>query len=449
MTSSTTSLGLLSRGTSRVHALLLQVKALAVRLAVDPTLQKSAVSVLDQAVVSGTAFATTILLGTGGKWELGLYYLVWSIVGFTRGIQEQIVIAPYMIYWGRRDAKDLPSYSGSALAHQVLYLVICTLCLVGIVNSGWLNLRLGNAMSILAIALPLLLLRDFIRQMSFCHTEIKTALVFDAFTSLVQLGMLVVLAYCGMLNTEVTLAVMAFACGTAALLWFLRKKQAFSSNWTSVVSDWRTNWGFGRWALATYLLASTTPYIMPWVIAVVRGEAETGTFGACTSIVGFANMFMMGLCNFLGPKAAHAYASGGLPELKVTLKRSLRLYLISLGIFSLAAFGVGEYVARVCYGSEFAGTGILIGVMTLTVLMNSVAITAGNGLWAVERPDANFRADLCAMGVTIVGTLALVPFMGGLGAALAALIGMVADAAVRWWTLGRMFRELQKIGANS
>lgn len=438
-----TSATLVSRAHLRVSQLIGRIFSLAQRLKDDPTLQKSAISVFDQAVVSGTAFVTTILLGTGGKWELGLYYLAWSLVGFTRGIQEQIVIAPYMIYWSRQEADRLPRYAGSALFHQAIYLFLCAATLAGVVASGWLNERLASALSILVVALPLLLLRDFIRQMSFCHLQIKTALVIDMITAAVQLGLLAILAFAGMLNSEVTLAVMGLACGIAGLLWFWKKKQVFIANRQAIFEDWKNNWAFGRWALATYLLASTTPYVMPWVVALVHGESETGTFGACTSIVGFANMFMMGLCNFLGPKAASAYASGGLTELMHTLRRSLRLYLTSLGLFCVAAFFVGEWLARTCYGSEFAGTGILIGVMTLTVLMNSIAITAGNGLWAVERPDANFRADLCAMVVTMVMTIALVPMLGGLGAAIAAFVGMTADAAVRWWTLRRMMRELQ------
>src|SRR5207244_2970301 len=65
-------------------------------------LQKSGLSVLDQAVVSGTSFATSVLLGRCASQEdLGVYYLALSVVFFARGVQEQLVSAPYMIYCSR------------------------------------------------------------------------------------------------------------------------------------------------------------------------------------------------------------------------------------------------------------------------------------------------------------------------------------------------------------
>ena len=75
------------------------------------------------------------------------------------------------------------------------------------------------------------------------------------------------------------------------------------------------------------------------------------------------------------------------------------------------------------YGPQFAGTGWIIGVLSLSVLANSLGVTAGNGLWAMERPQANFVADLFSLGVVIVATISLVPLLGPLGAALATLCG--------------------------
>jgi hypothetical protein len=73
------------------------------QLTSNPLLQNSGLSVLDQAVVSGTSFATSVLLGRfASQEELGVYYLALSVVYFTRGVQEQVVSAPYMIYCSRR-----------------------------------------------------------------------------------------------------------------------------------------------------------------------------------------------------------------------------------------------------------------------------------------------------------------------------------------------------------
>jgi O-antigen/teichoic acid export membrane protein len=153
-------------------------------------------------------------------------------------------------------------------------------------------------------------------------------------------------------------------------------------------------------------------------------------------------MFMMGLCNFLSPKAARAYSSGGLAELQTVLRKTALLFVTSLGAICLVGFACGEQIAIAVYGPQFAGTGWIIGVLSLSVLTNSMGVTAGNGLWAMERPHANFVADLFSLGVVIVATISFVPMFGPLGAALATLCGTSSDAAVRLWILRQTMREL-------
>ena len=107
------------------------------QLVTSPLLQKSGLSVLDQGVVSGTSFATSVLLGrfTSQK-ELGVYYLALSVVYFARGVQEQLVSAPYMIYCSRRQGSALSEYAGSALAHQCVVMLATATALIVALAAG-------------------------------------------------------------------------------------------------------------------------------------------------------------------------------------------------------------------------------------------------------------------------------------------------------------------------
>src|SRR5207253_2914433 len=109
------------------------------QLASSSLLQKSGLSVLDQAVVSGTSFATSVLLGRyASQSELGVYYLALSVVYFARGVQEQIVSAPYMIYCSRKDRTALAEYAGSSLIHQCIVMAATALLLVSALLAGLL-----------------------------------------------------------------------------------------------------------------------------------------------------------------------------------------------------------------------------------------------------------------------------------------------------------------------
>lgn len=411
-------------------------------LAASPLLQKSGLSILDQAVVSGTSFATAVLLGRCVlKEELGVYYLTLSVVFFVRGIQEQLVSAPYMIYWNRKSDSALAQYAGSALLHQCGVMlataaIIAVAVLIGLAPQGT-----SAAFWLLVTAAPLLLIREFIRQLSFAHLDLKGAIALDVASSALQLIALIWLAATGWLSVTTTLAVLAVASGVPAIVWLFVKRQPMLGNLAAACRDWNHNWTFARWALASQLLACTTPYLMPWVVAFTHGAAETGTLGACATLVGLSNTFLMGLCNFLSPRAALAFAHGGLDELRSVLQKTALLFVATLGILAVGAFLFGEQIAVLVFGPQFTGTGLIIGILSLSVLANSFGVTAGNGLWAMEFPRANFVADLCSLVVVIVLTLALVPLWGPLGAALVMLAGTTSDAGVRLWILQRTMRR--------
>jgi len=235
--------------------------------------------------------------------------------------------------------------------------------------------------------------------------------------------------------------VLAISSGLPAIAWVGLSRQRMIGRLSTAIRDLAHNWPFARWALASQLLACAAPYIMPWVVVLTHGEAETGTLGACTTLVGLSNTFLMGLCNFLSPRAARAFAEGGLAELKSVLKQTAALFVVTLGSLAAGAFLFGEEVALLVYGPTFVGTRAIIGVLSLSVLANSLGVTAGNGLFAMERPSANFVADLASLVIVIAASIVAVPVLGPLGAALALLAGTSSDAIVRLWMLRQTMRE--------
>jgi O-antigen/teichoic acid export membrane protein len=412
-------------------------------LAGSSLVKKSSLSVVDQAVVSGTNFATSVVLARFAvQEELGVYYLALSVLYFARGIQEQLVSAPYMIYCNRKQGRALAEYAGSALVHQCVVMAVTAALLCGALAVGILPQHVKGAFWLLTVAAPLFLFREFARQMLFAHLELARATMLDIAGVIVQLGLLLILTASGQLTVTATLATLAASSGIVTIGWLATTTRGFIASLPLAGRDWIGNWPFARWALASQLLSSTTPYVMPWVIAVTHGEAQTGLLGACSTLVGFPNMFLMGLCNFLSPRTAQAYAQGGLAELRGVLWKTTLLFGATLGSVAAAAFVFGEQIALLIYGPQFEGAGLIIGVLSLSVLANSIGVVAGNGLWAIERPSASFAADVCSLIVVVVAALVFVPLLGPLGAAIATLAGTASDAAIRLAILRISINEL-------
>ena len=70
-------------------------------------------------------------------------------------------------------------------------------------------------------------------------------------------------------------------------------------------------------------------------------------------------------------------------------------------------------------------------VLAFGLLASSLGVTAGNGLWAIERPQASFAADVCTLAVTLTAAFFLVYPLGAMGVAVAMLAGITAGTIVR------------------
>ncbi|MCH8829848.1 MAG: hypothetical protein IID45_09755 [Planctomycetes bacterium] len=322
----------------------------------DPVAGKGAVSIFDQGIVSGTSFVTSVLIGRFcTQADLGVYYLALSIVLFVRGVQEQVVSAPYTVYLNRHRGDALAAFGGSSLMHQFALAALAMLGLTGLAlaaTAGYGANGFSTVSWILIGTIPFLLLREHLRQFAFARLKIGMAVRIDVAVALLQLGSLAVLTAWGVLSVPAVFLVMGGSCAAATLGWFLFRQQPLRFERKRILSDWRDNWRFSKWALSSHLVGSSTPYIMPWFVAAVRGTAATGVMAACSTIVGLANVFVMGLRNYFMPRAAHAFAEGGVVELRRVLRKTSLIFAVTLGAFSALSFVAGDFLAVFVYGEN-------------------------------------------------------------------------------------------------
>jgi O-antigen/teichoic acid export membrane protein len=415
----------------------------------SPLASKGTWSVFDQGVVSGTSFFTAVIIGRlCSKEDLGVYYFALSIVLFVRGVQDHVISTPYMIYCNRRRGASLASYTGSTLVHE---LILAGLGMLGVlVLAAALSLGVGPAevtpaIWILLATMPFLLLRECIRQLAFAQLHVITALVLDVVVCVLQLGGLAVLGLLGMLSVVAAYAVMGGACLVACLVWFVLRNQPLQLVRAEIAPDWKRNWTLARWALASMLAASITPPLTPWFLTAWHGTAANGVLAACMTLVGVSQMFLMGVGNFLSPRTARAFATDGLSELRRILREASILFGVTIGGFCLVFLAAGDWLLDLVFPGKYAGEGAVIAVCAFTVLANALGSVAAKGLWAIERPQANVRADLWTLVVTAVATLGLVPPWGPLGAATAMLGAAIVGAVIRSCTLVRLMSALSTV----
>jgi O-antigen/teichoic acid export membrane protein len=403
-----------------------------------PALSNGALSIVDQAIVSGTSFVTAVIINrTVSAVEVGIYYVTLSMVIIALGIQENVVVTPYVIYSKRRQGRELAAYVGSSWLQHFTLTALCMLALivaiVGFSLTGAVEIVPG--LWALLVASPLLLLREGIRRFAIADLNIGTAMAVDALVAAAQIGGLILVGYFGGLSIFSIYGVMAVACGLACLAWYLLNATPIQFERSRFWPDWRTNWAFAKWSLQGFLVGSTAPYLMPWVVSIAVGAAAAGVLGACVTLVGLTTILLCGVDRVLGPRAALAYVTGGTQALRHVLFTAAAILTIALGTFCLFAFATGSLLPVLVYGEQFQDTGPLLGVLALGGVVTGLGMVAGNGLWAIEQPRSNFFADVIGLAVTIGTAACLVVPFGPLGAALATLAGASTSAVTRFITL--------------
>jgi O-antigen/teichoic acid export membrane protein len=399
-----------------------------------PAVSQAALSLVDQAIVSGASFVTAMIIGrTTSQETMGMYYLIASIVIIAVGMQENTILAPYMIYSKRRSGDALATYNGSVWVHHFLMTAVGLVALLAAI--GVLSLTGSGALAanlwVLSVVGPLMLLREWIRRFAFSNLKIASALAVDTTVAALQLGGLLWLARNGSLTVFGIFAVMGGSCLVASIGWLVFAAGDIKFKREHVRVDWRTNWLFGKWTVRSYLVGNTTQYVMPWIVNMAVSTAAAGVLGACITLINLANLFLTSIDRILTPRAAQAFATGGIRDLRRVLKLAAFSLLPALALFCLVVFATGSQVATFVYGDKYSGAGPILSILSLSILANGVGTLVGNGLWAIDQPRSNFIADVCCLVVTLGSAVLMVPPWGTLGAALALLAGTSIAAVVR------------------
>lgn len=159
--------------------------------------------IIDQGIVSVASFVTSVLIGRNAPEELGVYFIVLSIVYFIRGVQQQMILTPYTIFHHQYQNGGLDSYRGSCLTQQFGLTTLASLFLLGAAiaaSFGWLESPIVTPLIVLLFLLPALLMREVVRQYCFAHQENVSVLTIDSVIGVLQIGCIVVLGYFGFLS---------------------------------------------------------------------------------------------------------------------------------------------------------------------------------------------------------------------------------------------------------
>ncbi len=398
-------------------------------------LRQGGVSLIDQGVVSATNFMTALMIGRAcSKEELGIYMLGFTIILFVMDLQASLILTPFMVFSPRLRGSAHALFTGSTLIHQFALSGLAILALMiggAVVRQDHGSSGLAPVLWTLAAVITLVMLREYVRRVCFAGLRINTALLLDSCIGVMQLGGLLVLFRLGKLSASRAYWVVGLSSGIVVLGWMISHSERFTLRLSQSASDLRRNWSFGKWVFASGLSWTLSMSLYPWILATYHGTAATGVWAACLGIAGLSNPVLLGGQNYLGPKIAHVYASGGTSAFRSFVFKAGAVFSLPMWVLSAGMLAVGGPLVVFLYGSKYAGNGLIVFVMTANLIFSAAAFAASRALFAIERADLDFLVNFAALFVLLVAGVWLTKFHGAFGAACGVLLANATATAVR------------------
>ncbi|KAB7727660.1 oligosaccharide flippase family protein [Rudanella paleaurantiibacter] len=260
----------------------------------------------DQVVVSGSAFATNLLLAQAlGPVAYGRYSAVVLAQLFLLSLQQAAGSGLYQVVWPSLPEADKKPYTDGLLYAQLGWLV-GLLALAGLANGLWSGglpgfgpAELGAAV----VATGLYLLQDFVRKTLLAQQRAGQALWLDALTNAGQLAGLVWFRVQGGLSLSVALWLvgLTFLPSVGLGIWWLRPARPHSADLARVGQEHRQQGGWMLLSALTQWLAGNFLLVAGgWWL----GAAALGALRLAQYVFGLLNVGLQALESYVAPRAA-------------------------------------------------------------------------------------------------------------------------------------------------
>jgi O-antigen/teichoic acid export membrane protein len=410
-----------------------------------------ALALLDQAVVSGASFLTTVMVG---RWavssQLGIYSIGVSLLVSGVTFQNSLISLPYTIH-RQQPLGTAEEDAGSALMHTGLVSALAILVLVasavGLSAYGAGPEFVTMSWALAGVA-PFVLFREFSRQFAFAHLQLMQPLAVDAAAAAIQISLLSWLGWTGRMSTVTALGAIGAGCAVPTIVWLFLTARDFAIRGRQTLAALKKNWSLGKWLLASQLTEQVRTYITYWASMAIVGASATGAYAACMSIALFANPFILGVGNILTPRLVLAWKNGGGKGLRAQAIRDSLLLGAVMSIFCIAVLLGGENLIHFLYhNKEYEGQGHLVVVLAVALSASVVSNPASNALASMQRPRAILFVSSIGAAITVVMVCSLMVAGGMLWAAYGLLIGNTAGSIGRWLAFLAVVR--QSYGASA
>ena len=200
-------------------------------------------------------------------------------------------------------------------------------------------------------------------------------------------------------------------------------------------------------AAAPFVLASTVGAVYQridnYLLGLLRGSVAAGFYGASYR---FQDLNML-IPTALGQMAL-SEAAGQEPRTRLSVGKRVAAQSVLLALPPVILFSLfAQPLLAFLFGARYGVAAPIVVVLMISTLPGAAAI-ALQGLTGVTDPRRFAGATAGSLALNVVANLALIPPLGGLGAAIANVISQTFLAGAYYWALWRKTSELTASAAT-
>jgi O-antigen/teichoic acid export membrane protein len=411
--------------------------------------RKGYLSVVDQAVVSGSNFLTGVLLGRFiAPAEFGVFVIAWTTMMIALSLQNALVCTPMSVIGVQKSVTESTWYWGSLFMVQVLLSVgICLFILiVGLIlgNASFISHShesLSPLISATIVCCFLSQFQEFFRRLLIVKLELWETLLNDAVTNILRIGGLLLLFSAGKLDVFNSLVVVSVSFVIGACLGYLRLRKDILFSLARLHQDFKENWGFGKWVMAEMLPNTLSIQGYIYITAFFIGAQSTAALGASQNILNATNILILSFSNIMTPVASKRFIEGGNQSLTKLMMKVGILAAVPIMGFYLLAMVFAEKILVLVYKQNYAGYGSLFVICSIYYIFSFFNRFLQIMLYAKKKPNIGFLAKTASLIVMVILAYPLLKYYGVYGAAAGTVISQIVILAGFLFYLTRNIRH--------
>jgi O-antigen/teichoic acid export membrane protein len=308
-------------------------------------------SVVDQIVVSGSNFASTLILARSlDVAQFGRFWLGFTVLSLVAAIQNGFLLTPLALRGSVLDEEEFERYVG---AHIVIQMVF-------VAASGLLTALLAVPLVALRPIAPALVastiaygLQAFCRRALYTRARVRAAVINDIVSYALQAAILGLTWLAVGLTESLALWIIALTSFLAFLVGF-RQLGLFRRTPISPIRDViRGDFQLGKWTGSVEGIAIVSTYAWAVILSVVVGLKATAGYGVIVQTFGPLRLLLRPFDNYYLAVASRALTREGTKSVKEILSRALVLFAPPYFLY-VAAIGVfGPTLLPLVFGEPY------------------------------------------------------------------------------------------------